>query len=334
MSNSIKRRFKKTMKKVSEILGIPVYSLTRDDYKRITVDLQMEDRVSDHSLHKVGGFSKLKDLTFGKKLKVVKRKKPKVLIFDIETAPIIAYVWGLWDNNVALNQIKSDWYVLSWSAKWLGDPPEKTMYEDQRNAKDIEDDSKLLKNIWKLLDEADVVITQNGVKFDSKKLNSRFILNGFQPPSSYKHIDTLRIAKKKFSFTSNRLAYMSEKLCTKYKKLDHAKFSGFELWKECLSGNKEAWKEMEKYNRYDVLSLEELYYKLIPWDNSIDFNLYHDELDYVCKCGSTDFTNSGYYYTQTGKFQKFKCTNCGSETRSAENLLSKEKKKSLRRKIT
>src|SRR5579863_8242080 len=93
---------------------------------------------------------------------------PKVLIFDIETAPIVAHVWSLWENNVGLNQIVSDWHVLSWSAKWLDDPPNKVMYMDQRGVKNIEDDSNLLEEIWLLLDEADIVITQNGKSFDQK----------------------------------------------------------------------------------------------------------------------------------------------------------------------
>ena len=260
-------------------------------------------------------------------------RKPhlKVLIFDIETAPMLGYVWGLWDQNVALNQIKQDWYVLSWSAKWLYDAPEKVMYEDQRKAKNIEDDAKLLRNIWKLLDEADVVITQNGQSFDVKKLNARFIQNGFNPPSSFRHIDTLQIAKAKFGFTSNKLEYMTDKLCTQYKKLKHAKFSGFELWKQCLAGNKEAWKEMEVYNKYDVLSLEELYTILAPWDSKINFNVFHDELEHQCNCGSTEFTRRGYKYTNSGKFHRLVCDNCGAEHSDKHNLLSKEKKKSLRK---
>lgn len=256
--------------------------------------------------------------------------KPKVLIFDIETAPILGYVWQLWENNVALNQIHSDWYILSWSAKWLGDPPNKIMYADQRNALKMEDDSAILKKLWKLLDEADVVITQNGKHFDQKKVNARFILNGMQPTSSYKHIDTFLIAKKVFGFTSNKLEYMSDKLCKKYKKLKHAKFSGFDMWKECLSGNLKAWKEMEKYNKYDVLALEELYTKLIPWDNNTNFNLYHDSTENVCKCGSKDATKNGFFYTASGRYQRYRCTSCGSESRDRTNLLSKEKKKSLR----
>lgn len=254
---------------------------------------------------------------------------PKVLIYDIETAPILGYVWGLWENNVGLNQIYSDWHVLSWSAKWLDAPENEVMYMDQRGKANIEDDREILAFIWGLLNEADVVITQNGKSFDQKKLNARFVMNGFQPPSTYKHIDTKQIASRHFGFTSNKLEYMTDKLCVKYKKQKHAKFSGFDLWKECLGGNLEAWNEMEKYNRYDVLSLEELYRKLIPWDNSVNFNLYHDSEDNVCKCGSKDFIKNGFYYTSAAKYQKHKCKSCGSEVRDKQNLFTKEKRASL-----
>lgn len=255
-------------------------------------------------------------------------KKPKILVLDIETAPMLGYVWGLWEQNVALNQLHSDWYILSWSAKWLHEP--KVMYQDQRNASNIEDDKKLMEGIWKLLDEADVILTQNGKKFDEKKLNTRFILNGMQPPSSYQHIDTLQIAKRKFAFTSNKLEYMSKNLNTRYKKLDHKDFPGFELWKACLAGNKKAWRTMERYNKYDVLALEELYNKLRPWDDSINFNVYTDSLANVCKCGSTSFIAYGFKYTKTGKYQRHKCTKCGSEAKDRTNLLSKDKRKSMR----
>lgn len=259
-----------------------------------------------------------------------KSKGPKVLLFDIETAPMLGYVWSLWENNVSLDQLHSDWHVLSWSAKWLGDKPSQIMYQDQRNAKVVSDDRNILKGIWKLLDEADIVITQNGKAFDHKKLNARFVYHGFQPPSTYRHIDTMLIAKKHFAFTSNKLAYMSDKLCTKYKKLKPSKFPGFSMWLECLAGNKAAWREMEKYNKYDVLALEELYTKLIPWDSSINFNAYSDDVVTSCKCGSIDIIKNGYSYTNLGKFNRYKCKSCGAETRSRENLLSKDKKKALK----
>jgi len=256
--------------------------------------------------------------------------KPKILIYDIETAPILASVWGLWDQNISLNMIKSDWHILAWAAKWLGDKPSKIMYMDQRKAKNVENDKVILQGIWKLLDEDDIVITQNGKSFDEKKLNARFILNGMKPPSSYKHIDTKRIASRKFAFTSNKLEYMTDKLCKKYKKSKHKKFAGFDLWKECLAGNQAAWKEMEQYNKYDVLSLEELYNKLQPWDNSINFNVYNDNPVNKCNCGSTDLVKNGFKYTSVGKYQRYVCNVCGSESRDRDNLLTKVKKASIK----
>lgn len=250
----------------------------------------------------------------------------KILLLDIETSPIISYTWGLFDQNVGLNQVAKDWHILAFAAKWLDDP--KMHYYDQRYAKDVSNDSKLLKKAWELLNEADIVISQNGRRFDTKKLNARFVLNGMQPPSSYRQIDTLEIAKKHFAFTSNKLAYMSDKLCKKYKKLEHKEFPGFELWSECLKGNMKAWKEMERYNKHDVLSLEELYSKLSPWDNT-NLNTMQDSWDNLCKCGNKEYVKNGFKYSQVGKFQRFKCTNCGHETRSRTNLLSIEKKKAL-----
>lgn len=256
-----------------------------------------------------------------------KQKAPKILLVDIETAPITSYTWGLFDVTVPLNMVKNDWHLLSWSAKFLGS--NKVMYMDQRNEKDISNDSKILKGIWKLLDQADIVIGQNSQSFDIKKLNARFIINKMKPPSSFKQIDTLRLARKHFGFTSNKLEYLTNTLNKKHKKSGHKKFSGFDLWKECLAGNIQAWKEMEKYNKLDVLSLEELYTTLIPWDSSVNFNLYHNGLYNQCKCGSRDLNKYGFAYTNVGKFQRYQCKDCGAETRDRTNLLEKDKRDSL-----
>ncbi len=257
-----------------------------------------------------------------------KHNGPKILFIDIETAPLLSYTWGLWEQNVALNQIKSDWFILSVGSKWQGS--DKVIYADQSKAKVLEDDKKLLQHVWRLLDEADIVIGQNSRRFDVKKLNARFIINGMQPPSSFKQIDTLELAKKHFSFTSNKLEYLADRINTKYKKLKHEEFSGFEMWKEVLKGNQKAWKAMKTYNIYDVLSVEELYTKLIPWDSTLNFNLYNDDLGTTCSCGSTHFNSKGYVYTPSGKFQRNKCMECGKETRDKINLLSKDKRKSLK----
>lgn len=191
--------------------------------------------------------------------------KQNVLIFDIETKPMTAYVWSRKDVNIALNQLTEDWSVIAWSAKWLGEPVSKIIYYDLRKANDYNDDRAILLPLWNLLDNADIVITQNGQKFDSLKLNARFILYGLKPPRPYKHFDTWRLASRAAAFTSTKLEYLTDKLCTKYKKTGHKKFPGMSLWVECLKGNQAAWDEMKKYNILDTLSTEELYTKLKAW---------------------------------------------------------------------
>mgnify|MGYP001562811409 CR=1 FL=1 len=263
--------------------------------------------------------------------------KPAVraLVFDIETKPLLAYVWGLWDNNVALNQIENDWSVLSWSAKWLDAPDDEVMYADNRKSKDLDDDKSLLEQIWKLLDEADIVITHYGKKFDVPKLYARFIKHGMNPPSSFRHIDTKQIASSKFAFTSNKLEYLAKFLGVKHTKLTERKFAGQLMWTGCIKGIKAAWEEMKAYNIRDTIVLQEVFHVLKKWDKSINFDVYHDGLENVCTCGGKSFIIhklSPYIYTNTGKFDRLICTNskCGKELKGKTNLLPMAKRKSLK----
>ena len=114
---------------------------------------------------------------------------PKVLFFDIETAPNKMHGWSLWNQNFGLNQIESEWFLLSYSAKWLGQ--DTVMYEDMEGIVSTENDRHLLDSLWKLIDEADIVIGQNSKAFDIKKMNARWIMNGYLPPSPYKQIDSI-----------------------------------------------------------------------------------------------------------------------------------------------
>jgi hypothetical protein len=263
-----------------------------------------------------------------------KRQGPKVLVLDIETSPIEARVWGIRDQFIGHTRVRKDWTIIAWAAKWLGEPASKIMYRDQRSAKNIADDSRMLRDIHQLMDEADIILTQNGNRFDVKKLNARFILNDFPPPSPFKKLDTCVIAATKFGFTSNKLDYLTDKLCTKYKKLKHKKFPGDELWDECLDGNPEAWAEMEKYNKHDVLALEELYGVLGPWVADMNFGLYIDDAKPVCRqCGSDQLILRGAAYTESGKFHKYQCKSCRGWGRGSQNQLSQEKRQSLLKRI-
>jgi hypothetical protein len=257
--------------------------------------------------------------------------KPRILIADIETLPLEVWTWGLFDQNIGLNQIQSDWTVLSWSAKWLGE--KKVMYDDVRSDKP-RSDKRVLLGIWRLLDEADIVIWHYGSAFDHKKLNARFILNGFQPPSPYQQIDTKKLASKTFGFTSNKLEYLTDKLNTKYKKSGHRKYPGFDMWKACIKGDVKAFNEMREYNKMDVLSLEEMYLKIIPWHNPLDFRVFKNTTRPECKtCGSNKLQSRGVEHTKSGRFKRYQCTDCGtwmSERGSKNNLLSVEKRAALK----
>ena len=192
-------------------------------------------------------------------------KEPKVLIFDIETFSMTVESWGLRDQNFGLNQIVEDGFTVAWAAKWLNDPPSKIMYMDQSKVKNKKNNRKLVKEIVKLLDEADIVVSQNGVRFDSKKINDEVELYDLKKPSSYRHHDIYKIAKKYLNLPSYKLEYMSNRYNKKYKKLNHKKYPGHELWRECRKGNQDAWKEMRLYNIHDVLATEELYNRFKKW---------------------------------------------------------------------
>lgn len=253
---------------------------------------------------------------------------PKVLLFDIETAPVMGYVWSLWKQNVGLNQIVSDWYMLSWSAKWLGS--DTVMYQDIRGKG--EDDTSILKGLSALLGEADWVITHNGDSFDLPKVRARMLLQGLEPFSPVKSIDTCKAAKKAFKFTSNKLEYLADKLAPEHAKSRHDKFPGFELWTECLADNTEAWDEMQEYNMQDVDSLEAVYLKLRPWmPQHPNFALYTETTEEQCNCcGSTDLKETGkFYYTNLSKFELVKCVGCGTWKRRRYTQLSKEKRNTL-----
>lgn len=253
----------------------------------------------------------------------------RTLILDIETAPILANVWKTWKENVGLEQIRADWYILSFSAKWLGD--KEVFYYDQSAAKDIENDAALMEKLHKLLDEADIVVAHNGRRFDLKKINVRFFTHGLPPPSPYVIVDTLEIVKRHFAFTSNRLAFLTEHYCTTHKKRAHAKFPGFTLWKECLAGNKEAWKEMRLYNIDDVRSLEEFYLKVRPWAEGHPNVAAFDEPDRpACpRCGSKDVNERGHRHTQVGRYKRYQCNSCGGWSRGRLVVNSKEQRKNL-----
>lgn len=237
---------------------------------------------------------------------------PKILVLDIETAPVKAYVWRLWKQDVYIDQIISDWFMLTWSASWLGSGEVMSARLYGEEAID-ECDFRIVKQLWNLLNEADIVIAHNGNSFDIPKIKARFAINGLPPTSFYQQIDTKVVAAKEFGFTSNKLDFLAESFGIS-KKL-HTEFS---LWARCLKGEDAALEEMEIYNRHDVEVLEEVYYKLRPYiKNHPNVTLYDDDAANRCPtCGGTHLIEHNFYYTSVGKFQVYRCDDCEALSRS------------------
>jgi hypothetical protein len=236
---------------------------------------------------------------------------PKIALFDIETAPSLGWVWQLRETDVI--DVQSAWYILSFAYKWLGEDKIRTVAlpDFPRYRRDREDDSKLVKQLWSIFDEADILIAHNGDGFDIKKANARFLFHGLNPPTPYKSIDTLKVARRHFRFDSNRLNDLGKFLGVG-KKLPH---TGFHLWKGCMSGDLAAWKTMRRYNARDVELLERVYLKLRPWfANHPDLNLY-TEGDGCPTCQSENMERRGVYTSKTRKYQRWVCDDCGSWTK-------------------
>ena len=246
----------------------------------------------------------------------------KILLFDVETSPILTLVWSLWDNFISTDAIVEDWHLVSWSARWLFDD---TLLSDVLTPNEAlaHDDKRIAKSIWKLLDEADIVVAHNGDKFDIKKLNTRFLFHGFPPPMHYRSVDTLKVAKNYFKFTSNKLDYINKFLGIPVKS-DH----DFDLWKRAYFGDPTALKDLVEYNKNDVFILEETFLKVRPYIKTFpNLNLYDEGVSSICRnCGSPDIYWSGYYYTNLNKYKGWRCNNCGAIGRSRYSSVTKEKR--------
>lgn len=230
---------------------------------------------------------------------------PKCLVLDIETFGLLVSIWDTGKQYINYKQIKRDCSIAAWGAKWLGEPANKVMYSDRRNALEKDNDKGILIKLRNLLDKADYVMTQNGIKFDWPKIQARLMLNGIEPPSYFQHIDLYK-EYKSVGFTSHSLDYLTDKFCVKYKKLHHSDFPGNSLWDECEIGNVKAWNSMKKYNIHDVLSLEELFQNTKQWLPKVTYKLSTPLL--LChKCGGKTFTSNG----QRGTYIRKSCKSCG-----------------------
>lgn len=251
------------------------------------------------------------------------RVTPRILYLDIETSPNIADVWGIWQQNIGLPQLRESQRVIGFGAKWAGDRGVmwSSEYHDGR--------AQMLAEVHRMLDAADVVVTYNGDKFDIKHLNAEFVVEGIPPYSPVQSIDLYKVVKKQFKWPSNKLAYVADRLIGDTKIVN----GGHMLWRQCLDDDvdpvvkRKAWDLMARYCKQDVALLEPLHEKLKPWlPQSMTFSVFNGNAMCCAKCSSVDLERRGYAYTPTRAYQQFRCRDCGGWTRG----LTKEFAASLR----
>lgn len=246
----------------------------------------------------------------------------KICHLDLETSYIIGAVWGMWEQNVATTI--QDPYILgfgyAWNhvdkVTWVGMSDFPAFYK-----KDSTNDKLVVKELHRIVTEADVIVAHNGKAFDVKKMNGRFLIHGF-PPATFKVVDTKTVAKQ-FGFASNKLDELGRLLLAERK----VKHEGIEMWTRCMAKqiDEQAWKQMATYCKQDVVLLKKLYKLMLPWiQNHPNWNAYEDLPPSCTNCGSAQIKKDGNAYTRTTIVQQYKCKRCGcvmrGESRRVTNI--------------
>ena len=240
----------------------------------------------------------------------------KTLLIDLETSAATARVWGLWNQNIGINQIVAPGSTLCAAYKWLGEPDKKVKFVSSWDT----GFASMIAQLHEAMDEADAVVTYNGNRFDIPTLQREFLLGGLPPPSPSKSIDLYRTVKRQFRFASNKLDFVCQQLGLGAK--THHK--GMDLWTGVEAGDAASRKTMTAYNKQDVFLLEKLYHRLLPWiPNHPNVSLYNNSTVASCtNCGSSNIQKRGVSHSKVATYQRYQCSDCGGWSR--ERLADKE----------
>lgn len=237
----------------------------------------------------------------------------KILLLDIETSMAKSYHYGLYDQNISIENIIEHPRMIAISAKWLGKKGVKFYSEYHHSRKEM------LQATYDLLDEADVVVGWNSKRFDVKWIQGELEVEGFGRPSPFKQIDIMAEVKKNFRFVSNKLDYVAHRL------LDEGKheYSMARMWRIVDNPEtdevtrKKEWNAMKRYAIRDTALLDPLFERLRPWIK-IPHPVVDSEEALCHACGSDDLVKRGYALTLTGKYRRFRCNSCGSWFRGTQ----------------
>ena len=235
----------------------------------------------------------------------------KLLVIDIETAPHLGWFWGLFKQNIGINQIEKPGRVLCFAARWHGEDETMFYSEHQRGGAE-----RMVRAAHRLMLEADGIVGWNSQRFDCRWLNKEFKQAELRRPAGYKHVDLMRSVKKYQYQPSYKLDYNARFLGLDGK----VQTGGFDLWRDCMAGDRDAWKLMEEYNRHDTNLTDEVLTDMRQggWVHGLpNLSVYGGD---VCPdCGSAHLKADGYYETRTRLYQQWVCLDCGTPSHSAKS---------------
>lgn len=226
---------------------------------------------------------------------------PRILFIDIETRPIVAEVWSLYNvERIGLNQVREFGGTICVGAKWAGEKRTRFFSNWQHGHE------QMLRSVHELWEQAGAICGYNNDRFDNRKLKGEFLKAGLPPPKPVASIDVFKTVKREFGFDSNKLQHVADLLGVG-SKLQH---EGHALWTKVLQGDPKAQRTMERYCKQDVRLLEQVYDRLLPWISTHP-KLDHDVRGNCNKCGSTHLTSQGWKPSNGFRTQSLKCQNCG-----------------------
>lgn len=174
----------------------------------------------------------------------------------------------------------------------------------------------MLRRIWGAYDRAQIVVGHNIDAFDSKKLKSEWLAIGLQPPSPYKSVDTLKVARREFGYESNTL----DALCTRLGIDAKTDSYSVEVARAACAGDRTAQKRLKGYNCGDIAATLGLYDTLRPWHAGHPHSIIgtSDDRPMCPNCWGDQLTPNGFTLANLILYRLYRCA-CGANVKGSRH---------------
>jgi len=233
---------------------------------------------------------------------------PKVLFYDIETAPLKFWGWGCGKQVVRHAQLvegHSRYGIICITYCWDKGPAHAIDWGSRQNS------AKVVKEFDKILEEADIVIGKNSDRFDNKHLNTIRMWHDLEPMADLqeKCDDLEKHMRRHFYLPSNALDYISNELG-----LGGKDKMCFQDWIDIVEKNGNAEKslrKMVKYGKKDVTDTRAVW-NYCKKHFKPRFNHAAYSGDHRCVfCGSENIHKNGTRTIGKTRYQRYYCNGHG-----------------------